>query len=110
MIFSLSTSQATEEVAEIAETDIFCFFHSQNSVLVPSDLMWISIVSSLKLKKNVLILEENLAQMPSLGTSRWVVGDKFLYLAPRASSVLLEASLEKSNTYQLVKAYLMSFK
>lgn len=110
MIFSLSEIKAPEVVIDIPGTDIFCFFHSKNSVSVPSDLLWITVISSLKLKKNVLILEENLPQNPPLGTSRWLVGEKFLYLAPRATSVLLEAAVNKSMTYQSVKAYLTTFK
>ena len=110
MIFSLSESASSFIVNEIPDTDIFCFFHSQNSVSVPSELLWISIIASLKMKKNVLILEENLTELPSLGTSRWVVGEKFLYLAPRSSSVLLEATSRNSITYPAVKAHLTSFK
>lgn len=110
MIFSLSTLGQPQAVSEIVDTDIFCFFHSHHSVQVPENVLWISVLSSLKMKRNVLLLEENPVELPTLGSARWLVGDKFLYLAPRAGSVLFEAVFHHSMTYQSVKPYLISFK
>ncbi len=109
MIFSLSEKVKAHSLPEFPETDIFCFYHSASAVKVPVEVMWTAVLSSLKLKKNVLILETNLAQIPSLGTQRWLVGEEFLWLAPRASSVLLEATLKKTSSYPSIKAYLTTF-
>lgn len=110
MIFSLSEKNQSALIKEISETDIFCFFHSQGSVQIPENFLWSGVLASLKLKKNVLILEENLAQIPTLGSARWLVGERFLYLAPRASSVLLEAIFQNSGVYSVIKTHLTTFK
>lgn len=111
MIFSFSDSLEKEVDFNINQTDIFCFFHSENSVSLP-DKYWLqAIASSLKLKKNVLILESHFTQIPLIDTTRrWQVGDEFLWLAPRSLSVLLEAHKVIPVTYKAMKGLLKSSK
>ena len=107
MIFSFSEKESHKINFEIKDTDIFCFFHSESSINVPAEFWFHAIASSLKLKRNVLILEENLFQVPVLNSSqRWLVGDKFLWLAPRSLSVLFEVINTISISYPSMKAFL----
>lgn len=111
MIFSFSNSSFQKINFELKNTDIFCFFHSENAVTVPADIWLHAIVSSLKMKKNVLVLEDNLELVPSINPSqRWVIGSNFLWLAPRSTSVLFKATDSTSGTYGDVKAFLSNFK
>jgi hypothetical protein len=111
MIFSFSAESSGKINFEIDNTDIFCFFHSENAVSVPGELWLLAIASSLKMKKNVLILEEELALSPAINsTQRWQAGDHFLWVAPRGLSVLLEADHAISGSYQSMKTYLTTFK
>jgi hypothetical protein len=69
MIFSFSDSLEKEVDFNINQTDVFCFFHSENSVSLP-DKYWLqAIASSLKLKKNVLILESHFTLIQNLNIS-----------------------------------------
>ena len=111
MIFCFSESSSADVEFSSDGTDIFCFFHSQKSIHIPEEFWLKAVVSSLKLKKNVLILESPLIELPLLNsTARWQVADNFLWLAPRSLSVLLEAAIEKSITYDLLKTRLSSSK
>ena len=111
MIFSFSNSSYQKINIEINQTDIFCFFYSENAICVPEKVLMQAVVASLKLKKNVLILEEHFGDILSLdSTKRWQVGAEFLWLAPRSLSVLLEAHLEISGSYKCLKNYLISRK
>ena len=111
MIFSFSNSSIQKINIEINQTDIFCFFYSENAIFVPEKVLLQAVVASLKMKKNVLILEEHFGDISALDTSsRWQVGDEFLWLAPRSLSVLLEAHHEISGSYKFMKNYLNSRK
>lgn len=111
MIFSFSDKSFQKINFEIDQTDVFCFFHSENAVKVPADLWLRAVATSLKMKKNVLILEENLSLPPSINSSqRWQMGDQFLWLAPRSLSVLLEAHNTILGGYGTMKASLTTFK
>ena len=111
MIFSFSAELSGKINFEIANTDIFCFFQPGNAVSIPAELWILAIASSLKMKKNVLILEEELAVSPLINSAqRWQVGDQFLWVAPRGISALLKADHLISDRYQSMKAYLKNFK
>jgi hypothetical protein len=111
MIFSFFENGPVSAPLETEGTDLFCFFKTPTSILVPEAIWLLSICASLKLKKNVLILEEPLTKLPSLDiTSRWQVGERFLWLAPRSLSVLLEAQNKKTSTYESLKESLSNFK
>lgn len=111
MIFSLSDALSARVDFESEQTDIFCFFSTDKNVLIPSSLWLHAVCASLKMKKNVLILEsaiENDSQV--LKAQRWHAGENFLWLAPRALSVLLEAPFEISGSYKTLKIHLSQFK
>jgi hypothetical protein len=110
MIFSLSNQSFQKINFEMINTDIFCFFHSENAVIIPVDIWFHAVVTSLKLKKDVLILEGNISVPPSINSQRWLIGDEFLWLAPRSNSVLFEAVNSTSGTYTAVKAFLTCYK
>lgn len=111
MIFSLSDVKGEAPAFSFDQTDIFCFFHSENSVHVPSHLWLEAIAATLKQKKNALILESSFLHAPMINSSqRWHAGPEFLWLAPRSLSVLLEAPEELSGTYKRLKEHLSKFK
>ena len=98
-------------VFDLPNTDIFCYFSSENAVRVPSNLWLKAISTSLKLKRDVLILDRPIRVIPELKSSaRWQVGDDFLWLAPRALSPILEAVHESSGTYEALKIHLQNYK
>ncbi len=107
MIFSFQEKPIQKLNFTHLETDIFCHFYSENAVLVPSELWLQAVATTLKMKRNVLILEKNLPAFPSINvTQRWQVGEDFLWIAPRALSVLLEAPIEISKRYKCMKDHL----
>jgi hypothetical protein len=111
MIFSFSNTFEKEMNLEINQTDIFCFFHTENATSLPQEYWLKAIASSLKMKKNVLILESHFSILPAIDfTHRWQAGDEFLWLAPRSLSVLLEAHKAIPVTYEALKKLLLSTK
>ncbi len=111
MIFSLSSTVEGEIDFHIPNTDIFCFFYSQSMTSIPESVWLQAVCASLKMKRNVLILESLRSHAPELNTAgRWLVGDEFLWLAPRAKSVLLEAPDSNSTSYKSLKVRLTSSK
>jgi hypothetical protein len=111
MIFSFLEKGPVSIQLEMEETDIFCFFKTPTSIVIPETFWFLSVCTSLKLKKNVLILEEPVMTPPHPDfTQRWMVGEKYLWLAPRSLSVLLEAQNKKSSTYTSIKNSLLNFK
>lgn len=110
MIFSFTDGPVSEVKWHLPHADIFCFFSASSSINVPSTEWWKAVAASLRLKKEVLILEENLSPIQINSSARWLTGEKFLWLPPRSLSVFLEATHENSETYLLVKASLISRK
>lgn len=111
MIFSLENSPRGNVFFELPNTDVFCFFHSEQSVSITRELWFTSVCASLKLKNNVLILEQPFESIPELNFSlRWQTGEGFLWLAPRSFSVLFEASNQFSGSYESIKAFLSTSK
>ena len=112
MIFSFPGKESSKKIDfEIPQTDIFCLFVSENAIKLPSEAWLNSIVCSLRMKANVLVLEDYIEQSPVLNiTQRWQVGAHFLWLAPRSLSVLLEAPFDISNSYDSLKNFLKSSK
>lgn len=111
MIFCFASSPSYSLSFEMEQTDIFCFFHSQKSVQLSAEHWVTAVAASLKLKKNVLILERSQEQVPLIDPKqRWEVGTDYLWLAPRALSVLLQAAHQHSGAYSSVKTTLKSSK
>lgn len=111
MIFSLNHSLGEKILFKLPGTDVFCFFHSENSIVVPGDQWVNSLCASLKLKRNVLVLEVPLELAPELNlTQRWQIGEGFLWLTPRSMGVFFEAAKQFSGSYTSVKAFLSTSK
>jgi hypothetical protein len=111
MIFSFEQLPATDIEFSLEKTDIFCFFHSEKAVFVPRDSWVTAVCASLKMKKNVLLLESHREQPPVVNQSqRWEVGEDYLWIAPRALSVLIKAANENSDSYPDIKIHLGTFK
>lgn len=111
MIFSLEETPYGKVSFGLSNTDIFCFFRPENSVSVSRDCWVTAVCASLKLKRNVLLLERPLEAAPELNFScRWQTGEGFTWLAPRALSVLFEASNEFSGSYPNIKLFLSTSK
>lgn len=71
----------------------------------------IAIMSSLRMKKSVFILEKH-NEVPILPQqdSRWLVHENYLYLSPRSGRVLFEAANLFSSDYKAIKSHLNTFK
>ena len=111
MIFSLSKQNATNLTFSLENADIYCFFSASKSVALPCTYWHLAVSTSLRTKKEVLLLEEPMNQLPALNrTKRWQAGEKYLWLAPRALSVFLMAHNEIPSTYDSIKNYLISSK
>jgi hypothetical protein len=110
MIFSFSEDDPSEVKIVLPNTDIFCFFAATHAVGVPSSEWWKAVAASLRIKKDVLILEKNITLFTSHPSARWLISESFLWLSPRSLSVFLEASHQNSNTYHLLKSKLRCFK
>lgn len=108
MIFSLSNQTPTDLALSLENADIYCFFSAAKSVVLPATYWHLAVSTSLRMKREVLLLEEPMTQLPELDrTQRWQVGEKFLWLAPRALSVFLMAPNEISVSYDSIKKILL---
>jgi len=111
VIFSFSETPLQKLNFSYEQTDIFCFFQTDNSIKIPGEFWLHAITTSLKMKKNVLLLEENLPLPPAINSVlRWQVGDEYLWLAPRSLSVLLGAPNTISVSYKNIKNSLLRYK
>lgn len=111
MIFSFSNNDTCEFSFSLSNTDIFCFFLTENSAVVPVSHWHLAVSTSLRMKREVLILEKPLQQLPEINkTQRWQAGENYLWLAPRSLSVFLMAQNEVSVTYDTIKKILISSK
>ncbi len=111
MNFSFCENRSELFIPSRENLDVFCFFQVPHSVSLPADLWFPSLCASLRLKREVLILEPEILQFPSWdATKRWVVGDQWIWLAPRSLSSLQQFYKENSATYELMKNRLIQSK
>lgn len=104
MIFSFSQNSKKIEIPLSKDTDTFCFFDVRESVKCPSETWVLSLLASLRLKKNVLLLEESCVSFPLVQTSkRWAMGEGWLWISPRAFN-------EISANYKIVSTDIVSLK
>jgi hypothetical protein len=108
MIFSFQLSVERELNFSLKNTDIFCFFSVKNHIFVPElDWSW-AVSASLRMKKNILILESFTDEVPTINDRQRIIGGPdFLWMAPHALSVLNKAVHDNSGSYTLVKASLL---
>jgi hypothetical protein len=108
MIFSVGEHSESFVTAEREMTDIFCFFHSENSINIPKSSLVGAVLASLKNKKFVLVLEKPHLMLPfETSTKQLVIGEHYLWLAPHAQSVFLLAAKQNSVHYGNLKQSLL---
>lgn len=111
MIFSFDQLPKAAIHFSLEKTDIFCFFHSENAIIVPRNRWVIAVAATLRAKKNVLLLESPRELAPIINESqRWQVGEDYLWIAPRGLSVLIKAAGENSDSYTAIKFQLSNSK
>jgi hypothetical protein len=111
MIFSFQQSSERELNFTLTNTDIFCFFSVKNNIFVPETEWSRAVSASLRLKKNILILESFMTHEPDINKRQRILGGPdFLWMAPHALSVLNKAVHEYSGGYALVKSHLLKSK
>jgi len=111
MIFSFQQSSERELNFALRNTDIFCFFSVKNNIFVPEAEWSRAVSASLRLKKNILILESFMTHEPDINERQRILGGSdFLWMAPHALSVLNKAVHEYSGIYPLVKSHLIKSK
>ena len=91
----------------IFDGDIFCFFSTENAVLCAKDSALNCLLSTLRLKKPVLLLRVPLTVLPEIDTSkRWDSGDDWVWIAPRAHSHLADNYPHHSLDFVPIKTFL----
>jgi hypothetical protein len=111
MIFSLADKDHDLILPELTNTDIFCFFSVGHAVNVPADLWFQAICSSLRLKREVFLLEAQIQNFPTWNArARWDSGENWSWLAPRALSVISRAYQETPMDFQYFKLFLKNSK
>lgn len=91
--------------------DLISFFQRENSILFPPELLFVVVVSSLRMKHEVIILETTMAEFPQWDkTRRWQVSDNWCWLAPRSLSEITRAWKQQGLSYSEIKPILMNSK
>lgn len=111
MIFSLS-SEIYSEVINFPsdELDVYCFFQREKSIsLTPEDIVP-SMLSSLRQKRGVLILDKSVSHSEKFDFNRGLrhyEGNGLIYLAPHSLSLLRTQISVEILTFQDVKQTLI---
>ena len=109
MIFSFRVSPEKELNFSLKNTDIFCFFSVKNNIFIPEPEWNLAVSASLRLKKNILILESYMADVPAINDRQRIIGGPdFLWMAPHALSVFNKAVHDNSGSYTLIKSCLLN--
>ena len=110
MIISLSQEQCELPLEDVSNTDIYCFFEVNGQVQCPQKDWFFAIKASLRMKRNVLILEAHLRQFPKITlTARFYVAENWLWVTPRMYNLLSDAYSHKSPTYVSIKSFLTTY-
>ena len=111
MIFSLSPIRCEIQIPHLENTDIICFFSSENAVETHEKFWFEILLSSLKMKRFVLVLRADFKELPQLDFSqRWQIGEAWMWVAPRAYSVLSETYPDRSLSFENLSAFLKTSK
>lgn len=106
MIFSFSKNIVSQiPILPSEKADIFCYFQVETSLDLShiSSEFLISIMSSLRMKRSVLILSESVAPDEKFDFNygvRAYEGEGFLYLAPHGLSLLRPFSLREVSNFE----------
>jgi hypothetical protein len=107
MIFSCGKSTAPIAVKGLENFDLICFFQTPHSIAAPLDSWFDAVCASLRNKRNVLILEENINQLPSpKANQRWQIGEGWVCLEPRALNAITAAYPKNSQNIVLFRSFL----
>lgn len=111
MIFSLSEKPNPILLEAKTGVDIFCFFETSPSIHCPAELWFSAVCSSLRMKHEVLLLEESVSVLPQWEQrKRWDSGENWCWLSPRSLSVISGAYEQMPLNFQEFKAFLKSSK
>ncbi len=106
MIFSLSSNLEQKNITLPSEEfDIFCYFHSEkySSIELNSSLVISSILASLRMKRGVLIISNEVSENEEFSFNRGVrahKGSGYIYLAPHSLSLLRTQISQIPHSYQ----------
>lgn len=90
---------------------IFSTFKTEHSIECPSIVWFQSILTSLKMKNNVLICEKPIDNLPSIhSTKRWSVNENWTWIAPRAYGPLTKNFSNPPREFRDLKLFLLSNK
>lgn len=107
MIFSLANTPNEVTLPILENTDVICFFSHGKGVKVHSEFWFEILLTSLKMKRSVLILTGDFKELSAIDFSqRWQIGEASLWFAPRAHSVLLATYPDKRPFYQNLISFL----
>lgn len=111
MIFSLSTEIFPHALhLPSDDLDVYCFFQREKSIsLTPEDIVP-SMLSSLRQKRGILILNKSVSPSEKFDFNRGVrvyEESSFIYLAPHSLSLLRSQIYQKILTFQDVKQILI---
>lgn len=86
---------------------IFSTYERINCIKCPSEVWFSSILTSLKMKKSVLIYEVLTLKEPLFDSSkRWQVDESWIWISPRAYGPILKFFPHTPSSYQAFKNYL----
>jgi hypothetical protein len=107
MIFSLLKSAGPSPIQDLPQTDIFCFFSVPGSISLPMNCWPRAVAASLKIKKNVLIIERSGVEfLVPADTKRFVCGEGYLWLTPRFLKEFWPLAKDLSDAYLDLKVIL----
>lgn len=94
----------------IDDFHVFSFFQVPHSIQIPSELWFESVCASLRMKKNVIILESEI-EIPVINpSSRWEAGPQWVYLAPRSLGPIVQSKGSKFSDFAGFKVFLSTSK
>jgi hypothetical protein len=109
MIFSFHVASDRELNFTLKNADIFCFFSLKNNIFIPESEWSLAVSASLRMKKNILILESFTNEALAINDRQRIIGGPdFLWMAPHALSVFNKAVHENSGSYTLIKSCLLN--
>ena len=109
MIFSFSSQNDYSSIEFPFDGDIFCFFPVKGAALCPEELGLNCLLSTLRLKRPVLILNTPLQVVPKIDTSkRWDLGQDWIWIAPRGHSHFADNYPQLSLSFVLIKIFLVT--
>jgi hypothetical protein len=99
------------EIDREKKIDVYSFFNVKNTIQCPQDLWLESLLSSLRRKHQILILEEPMDGRPRWDARlRWQVDEQWIWLSSRSFSFLNTFYQSKFKNYSDLKVLLRNSK